>query len=215
MAQARLVPVFVIILVLVLTPFLTISGESSSSGAAAPENPDQPGVSSRPDDPLYRASPFSRRHSRRFRQFASKSSNQSAVFFNPKTYLSGGVYAFSVAVGDFNGDGKMDLAVANQCPQNNCTAGAVSVLLGNGDGTFQAAQSYSTGGYEAYAVAVGDVNNDGKADLIVDQRMPDCQPMRERFCWRFAGQWRWDISIRAVVLVRRSRSLLGRDCGCE
>ena len=77
------------------------------------------------------------------------------------------MYAFSVAVGDFNGDGKADLAVANECPEINCNTGAVSVLLGNGDGTFQAARSYSSGGYEAYAIAVGDVNNDGKADLIV------------------------------------------------
>jgi len=93
--------------------------------------------------------------------------NANAIFFNPETYSSGGLYALSVAVGDFNGDGKADLAVANQCPLNNCDAGDVSVLLGNGDGTFQAAQSYSTGGYEAFAVAVADVNKDGKADLIV------------------------------------------------
>jgi hypothetical protein len=89
------------------------------------------------------------------------------IFSNPETYSSGGLYALSVAVGDFNGDGKPDLAVVNQCPLNNCDAGDVSVLLGNGDGTFQAAQNYSTGGYEAFAVAVADVNNDGKADLIV------------------------------------------------
>jgi len=77
------------------------------------------------------------------------------------------VYAYSVSVGDFNGDGKADLVVSNQCPQSNCNSGAISVLLGNGDGTFQAAQSYASGGYEAYSVAVGDVNGDGKADLIV------------------------------------------------
>ena len=44
-----------------------------------------------------------------------------------------------MAVGDFNGDGKADLAVAN-CLSNN-----VSVLLGNGDGTFQAAVNYGAG----------------------------------------------------------------------
>jgi Bacterial Ig-like domain (group 3)/FG-GAP-like repeat len=93
--------------------------------------------------------------------------NGNAIFFNPASYASGGVYAFSVSAGDFNGDGIADLVVANQCPPTNCKNGAVSVLLGNGDGTFQAAQSYASGGYEAYSVAVADVDGDGKADLIV------------------------------------------------
>ena len=45
----------------------------------------------------------------------------------------------AVAVGDFNGDGKPDLAVVN------ATADTVSILLGNGDGTFQAKVDYATG----------------------------------------------------------------------
>ena len=44
-----------------------------------------------------------------------------------------------MAVGDFNGDGKPDLAVANDGSNN------VSVLLGNGDGTFQTAVNYRRG----------------------------------------------------------------------
>ena len=44
----------------------------------------------------------------------------------------------SVAVGDFNGDGKADLAMANKCSSN------VSVLLGNGNGTFQTAVNYAS-----------------------------------------------------------------------
>ena len=74
--------------------------------------------------------------------------------------LRGGHYPMSVAVGDFNGDGKADLAVAN-CDSNN-----VSVLLGNGNGTFQAAVNYAAGTYPS-SVAVGDFNGDGKADLAV------------------------------------------------
>jgi hypothetical protein len=113
--------------------------------------------------------PWSNFHRPRSRVTVPKSNRPTGnpILFSPTIYPSGGVYAFSVAVGDFNGDGKADLAVANQCADSNCTGGEVSVLLGNGDGTFQAAQSYLSGGYEAYAVAVGDVNNDGKADLIV------------------------------------------------
>ena len=63
-------------------------------------------------------------------------------------------------LGDFNGDGKPDLAVAN------LGSNTVSVLLGNGDGTFQTQVTYATGSGPAN-VAVGDVNGDGKADLIV------------------------------------------------
>jgi hypothetical protein len=157
-----------VVLALLLSPFVAISEKRIAEWPEGPTNPDQ---SAAPAIPESLSSPLTVPHSYggRFRSYdlQLQSPNDNPIFFNPPTYLSGGVYAFSVAVGDFNGDGKPDIAVANQCPQNNCTASAVSVLLGNGDGTFQPARSYSTGGYEAYAVAVSDLNNDGKADLIV------------------------------------------------
>jgi DNA-binding CsgD family transcriptional regulator len=65
-----------------------------------------------------------------------------------------------VAVGDFNGDGKPDLAVANR------TAMEISILLGNGDGTFQPPVSYPTKG-APNSIAVGDFNGDGHLDLAV------------------------------------------------
>ena len=74
--------------------------------------------------------------------------------------LRGGQVPYSVAVGDFNGDGQPDLAVANYFSDN------VSVLLGNGDGTFQAAVNFAAG-TSSCSVAVGDFNGDGKADLAV------------------------------------------------
>ena len=91
-------------------------------------------------------------------------------------YDSGGYGAFSVAVADVNGDGKPDLVVANVCASSNCTnGGAVSVLLGNGDGTFHAAKSYGSGGQDAYSVAVEDVNGDGKPDLLVANYCADSE----------------------------------------
>ena len=66
-----------------------------------------------------------------------------------------------VAVGDFNGDGNIDLVVTASA------AGKVDILLGNGDGTFQAPVTYATGGKRPQFVAVGDFNGDGKPDLVV------------------------------------------------
>ena len=63
-------------------------------------------------------------------------------------------------MGDFNGDGRPDLAVAN------FNSGNVSVLLGNGNGTFQAAQNFTAGSY-SYSVVAGDFNGDGRPDLAV------------------------------------------------
>jgi hypothetical protein len=98
---------------------------------------------------------------------------QSNGLFTPTQYLSGGLFADSVVVADVNGDGKLDLIVANcgSPSQTNCVStsnsGNVAVLLGNGDGTFQAAVTYSLGASGGSAVAVADVNGDGKPDLIV------------------------------------------------
>ena len=63
-----------------------------------------------------------------------------------------------MVVGDFNGDGKQDLAVANINPH------FVSVLLGNGAGSYGAPTTFSTGNTPV-SLAVGDFNGDGKQDL--------------------------------------------------
>ena len=73
---------------------------------------------------------------------------QGLNFATAVAYGSGGAYAYSVAVADVNGDGKPDLLVTNcgfGCDSSS-NGGEVSVLLGNGDGTFQKAVAYGTGG---------------------------------------------------------------------
>src|SRR5579863_4874192 len=82
-----------------------------------------------------------------------------SVSFNQSLYAAG-TYPTSIAVGDFNGDGRADLAVTN------FSDNTVSILLGNGEGTFQPAVTYAVGNAPA-SVAVGDVNGDGKLDLAV------------------------------------------------
>ena len=82
-------------------------------------------------------------------------------------YGSGGNGPNGVAVADLRGSGRLDMVVANWCTDVHCTASSVGVLLGNGDGTFQTAVAYASGGHYADSVAVADVNGDGKPDILV------------------------------------------------
>jgi hypothetical protein len=99
----------------------------------------------------------------------------SPLFLPAVIYSSGGGQAFSVAVGDLNGDGKPDVVVVNDC---FCDLG-VAVLLGNGDGTFQTAVTYPSGGALAVSVVIADVNGDGKPDLVVGN---DCGTFSNNTC---------------------------------
>jgi hypothetical protein len=94
--------------------------------------------------------------------------------FSQGTYLKGGVTSSgSVALADFNGDGKLDIAATEE------PANSVFVFLGNGDGTFQAETTYQMqpptdsthpctppGTCGPYHISIGDFNQDGKNDII-------------------------------------------------
>src|SRR5439155_14632223 len=80
-----------------------------------------------------------------------------------------GAQPVAIAVGDFNADGKLDLATVNDSD--------VSVLLGNGNGTFQPAlnTAYNPSLFGNTSLAVGELNGDGKLDVVVitSERIPE------------------------------------------
>jgi hypothetical protein len=97
--------------------------------------------------------------------------NGDGTFQSPAAYPVG-FNPWAVAAGDFNRDGKLDLAVVNlSCPFNGgiCSPATISILLGNGDGTFQPQTKVSTG-MTPNDIVVGDFNSDGLLDLAVTDR---------------------------------------------
>src|SRR5437773_2035154 len=89
------------------------------------------------------------------------------VSFLTRVDYAAGTNPASVAVGDFNRDGLPDLAVADYNADTLPGGDTVSVLLGNGGGTFQPARTFATAGSNPVTVAVGDFNGDGRPDLAV------------------------------------------------
>jgi len=85
--------------------------------------------------------------------------NGNGTFAAPISYDAGGGFPDSVAVGDFNRDGKLDVVAAN-------TDGTIGVLLGNGDGTLRPVTVLSSLLNTGSGLAVGDLNGDGKLDLV-------------------------------------------------
>jgi hypothetical protein len=73
---------------------------------------------------------------------------------------SNGALPYSVAIGDFNNDGRQDIAVANSGPNT------VSIRLGGGAGDFTGTTEVSVGD-SPFSVAIGDFNNDGRQDIAV------------------------------------------------
>ena len=93
--------------------------------------------------------------------------NGNGTFQKPATYLTGQEPQLLAAL-DLNGDGKLDLITGNNC-SSNCDGpvNALSVLLGNGNGTFQPHTDIQLAdAFYVYAMAVGDINGDGKPDLL-------------------------------------------------
>lgn len=91
--------------------------------------------------------------------------------FRPPSAIATGLAPGAIVVGDFNGDGKPDLLFADgyTFPAGLSTApqgASISVVIGNGDGTFQSPAIYSEGAAPT-SIAIGDFNGDGKTDIVV------------------------------------------------
>jgi hypothetical protein len=94
--------------------------------------------------------------------------NGDGTFQPEKTYgIRLGRLALTVALGDFNGDGQLDVAVTDNA------SNTVSILLGNGDGTFQTARGFEAN-QEPYEVITADFNGDGNLDLAVTNSFDSC-----------------------------------------
>jgi hypothetical protein len=93
--------------------------------------------------------------------------NGNGTFQAPVNYtIAPSAIVTSIAVADVNGDGKPDIIACNSNGSNS----TVNVLLGNGNGTFQAPVSYASGGYGgggAPGMVVADVNGDGQLDIVL------------------------------------------------
>src|SRR5262249_30398612 len=113
-----------------------------------------------------RRRPLPRKHQRPRRLAVERFEDRTLPSFIAPLAYDAGFEPWSVAMGDVNGDGHLDLAVAYRGTAPFYSDGGVSVLLGNGDGTFQAARNFPVGS-DPRSVAVGDFNGDGHLDLVV------------------------------------------------
>ena len=88
--------------------------------------------------------------------------NGNGTFSSPLSFATAtGAASFSFTARDINGDGKADILYTNS------VTGTLDVLLGNGNGTFNAVKSYASGYADLYAVKLADVNGDGNLDALV------------------------------------------------
>jgi hypothetical protein len=91
--------------------------------------------------------------------------------FGAATTYSVGIFATTLIAGDFNNDGVLDIAVANENASTDESDGSVTILLGNGDGTFQKGINTAISGSPA-SLAVADFNRDGVLDIATLQYDP-------------------------------------------
>jgi len=100
---------------------------------------------------------FARKQNQRAKAMNQPSDPAASPFLTTPAMYPAGSNPFDLAIGDFNSDGNRDVIVAANPPV---------LLLGNGDGTLQAAESIGTIPSNPTGVAVGDFNRDGNLDVV-------------------------------------------------
>jgi hypothetical protein len=93
------------------------------------------------------------------------SGNGNGTFQAPVT-VPAGASTYSLDAGELNGDGKLDLVMASGLALTNSSSTTVTVLLGNGNGTFQSPRT-AAGFVNAVDAKLADFNGDGKLDMVV------------------------------------------------
>jgi hypothetical protein len=91
--------------------------------------------------------------------------NDGTGLFTGPTSYSGGANSMAMAAGDFDVDGDVDIVLANYN-----FGGTISVLLGNGNGSFAAPKRFRTAGQHPRTLTVGDFNGDARPDFAVANR---------------------------------------------
>lgn len=104
----------------------------------------------------------------------SESTGIPRVSFHNSSNPATDPYPQFVAMADFNGDGKLDMAVAVYSIFTSFTD--VNIFLGKGNGTFEAGPVFPLTGQNVNNVAVGDFNGDGKVDLAIS--LPDASEVQ-------------------------------------
>jgi hypothetical protein len=145
-------------------PRVLISGLSTTGKQAGP-----PGSVSKLSEGYSRRPPLRDRHGFRPEVEALEPRRTPSVTFSAQQTFAAGTGPYAVAVADFNGDGRPDLAVTN------ATSGTVSVLLnttppGSGTVSFAAQQTFAVGSVPVF-VAVGEFNGDGRPDLVITNQI--------------------------------------------